>query len=42
MNRTVSPLVPADDAMVLDSSRMTIDEVLHSGLEIAIKNGIQP
>jgi CMP/dCMP kinase len=42
MNRTVSPLVPADNAVVLDSSKMTIDEVLHSGLEIAIKNGIQP
>lgn len=42
MNRTVSPLVPADNAVVLDSSQMTIDEVLHSGLEIAIKNGIQP
>ncbi|MEH6467526.1 MAG: (d)CMP kinase, partial [Porticoccus sp.] len=42
LNRTVSPLVPADNAVVLDSSAMTIDEVLHSGLEIAIKNGIQP
>ncbi|KKL28395.1 hypothetical protein LCGC14_2375580, partial [marine sediment metagenome] len=37
MNRTVSPLVPAENAVVLDSSKMTIDEVLHSGLEIAIK-----
>ncbi|MFT7300792.1 MAG: cytidylate kinase [Porticoccus sp.] len=42
INRTVSPLVPADNAVVLDSSRMTIEEVLHLGLEIAIKNGIQP
>lgn len=42
MNRTISPLVPADNAVVLDSSKMTIDEVLHSGLEIVIKNGIQP
>lgn len=42
MNRRVSPLVPAENAVVLDSSQMTIDEVLHSGLEIAIKNGIQP
>jgi CMP/dCMP kinase len=42
MNRAVSPLVPADNAVVLDSSQMTIDEVLHTGLEIAIKHGIQP
>ncbi len=42
MCRPVSPLVPANNAVILDSSQMTIDEVLNSGLEIVIKNGIQP
>ncbi len=28
MNRAVAPLKPADDALVLDSTQMTIDEVL--------------
>lgn len=42
MNRTISPLVPAENAVVLDSSHMTVDEVLDSGLEIVIKSGIQP
>ena len=28
MNRATSPLVPADDALVLDSTKMSIDEVL--------------
>ena len=40
-NRKASPLVPASNAVVLDSSDMTIDEVLSSGLEIVEKNGIQ-
>ncbi len=42
MSRPVSPLVPADNAVILDSSQMSIDEVLNSSLEIVIKNGIRP
>lgn len=42
MNRKASPLVPATNAVVLDSSEMSIDEVLNSGLEIVEKIGIQP
>ena len=42
MNRKASPLVPANNAVVLDSSKMSIDEVLDSGLEIVIQNGIEP
>jgi len=41
MNRKASPLVPANNAVVLDSSEMSIDEVLNSGLEIVEQNGIQ-
>jgi len=41
MNRKASPLIPANNAVVLDSSKMSIDEVLNSGLKIIIKNGIQ-
>jgi cytidylate kinase len=41
MSRKASPLIPATNAVVLDSSDMTIDEVLNSGLEIVMKNGIQ-
>jgi cytidylate kinase len=42
MNRKASPLVPATNAVVLDSSEMSIDEVLNYGLEIVEKIGIQP
>ena len=42
MNRKASPLVPANNAVVLDSSEMSIDEVLDSGLEIVEQNGIEP
>ncbi|AFP84539.1 (d)CMP kinase [secondary endosymbiont of Ctenarytaina eucalypti] len=31
-NRTVAPLLPADDALMLDSTRMTIDEVIVNAL----------
>lgn len=31
-NRTVAPLVPAADALVLDSTRLTIDEVIATAL----------
>jgi CMP/dCMP kinase len=41
MNRKASPLIPANNAVVLDSSKMSVDEVLNFGLEIVIKNGIQ-
>lgn len=40
MNRKASPLVPANNAVVLDSSEMSIDEVLNSGLKIVEQNGI--
>jgi len=33
-NRVESPLVPADDAVVLDSTKMTLDEVLAKAEEI--------
>lgn len=33
-NRTVAPLVPADDAVVIDTSDMSADEVLEKALEI--------
>lgn len=34
-NRTVAPLVPAADALVLDSTRLTIDEVIAKALALA-------
>ncbi|MGV6806918.1 MAG: (d)CMP kinase [bacterium] len=36
-HREVSPLVPAADAVVIDSSAMTIDEVLERAMEIVNK-----
>ena len=33
-NRAVSPLIPAEDAVVLDSSSMSIDEVLSAVREV--------
>lgn len=41
MSRKASPLIPATNAVILDSSDLTIDEVLNAGLEIVKKNGIQ-
>lgn len=35
MNRTVAPLKQADDAILLDSSELTIDEVVNRILELA-------
>lgn len=32
-NRTVAPLVPAADALMLDSTHMSIEEVIHCALE---------
>ena len=37
--RSASPLVPADDAIVLDTSSLTIDEVYEKALTIIAKNG---
>ena len=39
-SRSVSPLVPADDAVVIDSSSMTIEQVLGTVLEIVTQRGI--
>jgi cytidylate kinase len=41
MNREVAPLKPAADAIVLDSTRMTIDEVLTAVLEEARHRGLR-
>lgn len=41
MNRTVAPLKPAEDAIVLDSTSMTIDEVLEAVLEAARHRGLR-
>jgi|TARA_B110000503_G_scaffold94132_1_gene141871 CMP/dCMP kinase len=40
MARKFSPMVPAHDAVIIDSSHMSINEVLEIGLKIAKKNGI--
>jgi cytidylate kinase len=36
-NRVVAPLRPADDALVIDSTSLTIDEVVNKVLELAAK-----
>ena len=33
-NRAVAPLKPADDAVIIDSSDMTIDEVFNKAMDI--------
>ena len=38
--RAVSPLVPADDAVVVDSSAMTIEQVLDSVIAAAAQKGV--
>lgn len=40
MNRTVAPLVPADDAIVIDSTDMTIDEVFTELMNHARAKGL--
>ena len=35
MNRPVSPLTPADDAMVIDSTNLTVDQVFEQVMELA-------
>lgn len=41
MNRSVAPLKPADDAIILDSTQMTIDAVLNAVLEEARHKGLR-
>ncbi len=36
-NRSVSPLVPADDALVIDSSHLSIEEVFNQAIDFAVK-----
>ncbi|MAD57552.1 MAG: cytidylate kinase [Porticoccus sp.] len=38
--RKSSPMIPADDAFIIDSSNMSIEEVLKLGLDIVKKNDI--
>lgn len=40
MNRAVAPLVPADDAVIIDSTDMTIDEVFTELMYHARKKGL--
>jgi cytidylate kinase len=41
MNRSVAPLRPADDAVILDSTSMSIDEVMKTVLEQARHKGLR-
>ncbi|WP_151669625.1 (d)CMP kinase [Nitrincola schmidtii] len=41
MNRTISPLKPAPDAVILDTTRMTIEEVLEVVLDEAKHKGLR-
>ena len=38
--RKASPLVPAEDAIEIDTSAMSIDEVVHKIVDIAARNGL--
>ena len=38
-NREISPLMQAEDAVLVDTSEMTIDEVVEAILEICRKKG---
>ncbi|MBL4773277.1 MAG: (d)CMP kinase [Alcanivoracaceae bacterium] len=40
-NRKVSPLVPADDAIIIDTSNLSIDEVFHYCINIIDKAGLK-
>ncbi len=40
-SRTVAPLKPADDAIVIDTSDMTIDEVMEQVNHLLHKNDIK-
>lgn len=39
-SRSVSPLVPAEDAIVIDSSELSIDAVLNTALNLAVGRGL--
>jgi cytidylate kinase len=39
-SRPIAPLKPADDALIVDSTSMTIDEVLARALELATQKGL--
>jgi cytidylate kinase len=40
MNRSVSPLRPADDAVIIDSSAMSIEEMRQRALDLASEKGL--
>ena len=40
MNRPVAPLRPADDAVIVDSTALTIDAVVHQALQLAQARGL--
>jgi cytidylate kinase len=40
MNRAVAPLRPADDAEIIDSSHMSIDEVFQKVLDLLEDRGL--
>ncbi|MBL4659061.1 MAG: (d)CMP kinase [Alcanivoracaceae bacterium] len=40
-NRNVSPLVPANDAIIIDTSNLSIDEVFHYCINIIDKAGLK-
>lgn len=42
MTRKVSPMIPATNAVVLDSSGLTIEEVLQKVVDVVAASGIQP
>lgn len=42
MNRSVAPLRPADDAHVIDSTSMSIEEVTGAVMALAVQNGLCP
>jgi len=41
-NRKVAPLIPADDAIIIDTSDLSIDEVFQYCIEIIEKSGLKP
>ena len=41
MQREIAPLRQADDAVLLDSSDMTINQVIDRIIEIAVEHGLQ-
>lgn len=41
-NRKVAPLIPADDAIIIDTSDLSINEVFQYCIEIIEKSGLKP